>query len=296
METAVNAPARYPDFNVGSLMYGLAHEAKEKEDYLETLKQRGDRYLILDNGADELGTGLAGEGLAQLLEEVRPSELILPDVLGDSKSTIEASEGFYHDWLYESGALEGGMKLMGVAQGEDFQSFMECYTRWVEWKPVKVVGIPYDIEFWTSEAVGQGESSMSDEEYPISHIHAQKRLEILSYLKRAGHIRKPIHLLGTNNLWELRQYQSNELRGLIRSNDTTAPFAAATVGKDFRQGQDHDKDWPRLDFDVVWEGKEQVELAVWNLYEYFTACQDTEAIFNLGCLVGSRFPQWARLI
>jgi hypothetical protein len=283
-------------------MYGLAYEALGNKHYLATLYNRGGRYLILDNTADELGERFTGAALAYLINEIRPEELILPDTIGDSQKTFENSKIFYYEWLFGTALLERGMKLMGVAQGADLASFLKCYRSWVNWKPVKVIGIPYDIEFWTSEEVygptdppmdimwGEGKAAASGAE-----IHARKRLEILTYLKKQGLIKKPIHLLGTNNLWELRQCQDNELQGLIRSNDTAAPFAAAMADKDFREGQDHDKDWPRLDFSAEWKDDKQVELAVGNLYEYFTAADDSRALFNLGCLVGSKFPQFAGL-
>jgi hypothetical protein len=275
-------------------MYGLAHEAKDSAEYLYTLRERGDRYLILDNGADELGTGMTGEDLADLIEAVEPNELILPDVLEDSDATIHASEEFYRNYrgLLKAHGTTGDMKLMAVAQGQDLASFLRCYRRWVNWSSVKILGIPYDIEFWTQEDLTE-----EGHDYSKAEVHALKRLQLLTYLKREGLIKKPIHLLGINNLWELRQYRQqrvNELQGLIRSNDTTAPFAGAMAGKDFRNGDDLEKDWPRLDFKAEW-GEKQSELVIWNLHQYFTAAGDNEALFNLGVLVGKRFEEFPRL-
>lgn len=275
METAVNPPIAYPELATGSLLYGLAHEALKSDSYKDFLKNHN-RYLILDNGADELGSGIGGNELYQLILETDPSEIILPDVLGDPDSTKINSEAFYKGFLQGNENL-GHINIMAVAQGMTHLQFIDCYKHWLECDYVDVIGIPYDIEF---DSVHHGATAR--ELLHKSVRRGIRRLELVEQLHKRGLVGKPLHLLGWNTQWEITQYKSQKYRW-VRSNDTTAPLAAALQRIRFsNQGY---KDWAPMDFDAEMTG-EQYDYAIDNLLLYYKAAGDVDGILNLGMLIG----------
>lgn len=276
MKAIVNAPFRYPELNVGSYYYGLAHEAQKNEWYLNYLKGqvKNCNYVILDNAADELGEGMTGDGLWDLVQNLGPSELILPDVLQDSEATLKNSHDFYNKYL-TSGTTHRGKSLMAVPQGSTLRSWWDCFDDFNNWDAVDVLGIPYDIEF-----------DVPADEFvlPLSLVsladtktvkRAKRRLNLVRYLYAGGQLNKPIHLLGMNNLSELRAHNRDHGH-LIRSNDTTAPFASNRVWID---GDSGEKNWTPLDFDVEWTAREY-RMALRNLFSYIGACNDLRAMYK----------------
>ena len=276
MMTAVNAPFDDLNLNVGAMKYGLAHLAIDNDQYLDYLRVK-DRYTILDNAADELGEGMTGDDLNGLVEEIQPSELILPDVLKDGKATQEASMSFYENYLAGDKRPEG-LKLMAVAQGETYYEWMESYNFWNECDFVDVIGVPYDIDF--PVGVDKGGTFTKTE---LRSLNRQALVSSLYYNKG----RKPIHLLGMNNLRELEMLRDSgaNRRGFIRSNDTTGPFAAALYGMDWStmsaSEKRFEKDWPALDFEHVWDREEKF-LAYKNLMAYAVCTGDHGLSYNLG--------------
>lgn len=269
------------ELNLGSYLYGLAHEAKKNAFYADWLKNRGDQYLIFDNGADELGEGMKGDELWQLILQIQPNEIILPDVLGDTDATIKNSEEFYIEYVHPA-FIRGDEYLpsiMAVPQGLTFDDYMRCYQKFSDWSAVDVIGIPYDIEFDIPGFPEYDSSSVfADDTKTIKR--AKRRLNLLRYLRPSGRLSQPIHLLGMNNLSELRAHQ-REHSHLIRSNDTTAPFAAAHALRDWTGGESGEKDWPALDFEADLYPSIR-RIAQNNLWEYFKACGDIKAIYHLG--------------
>lgn len=285
MKCAVNSPFRYPQFNVGSMKYGLAHEAQGNEQYCNYLKTQVEsgEYVILDNAADELGEGVSGQGLWDLVLEVGPQELILPDVLQDGEKTLKNSFDFYSRFLSNTNFIHNS--LMVVPQGKTFEEYMHCYTEFQKWGNHRIIGIPYDIEFDVDIAsvprlVGTSayDFSVVSEADTKTQKRQKRRLNLVRYLLRTGKVDRRIHLLGTNNLRELYTYR--DFRSwYIRSNDTTAPFAAASVGRTFYFETSGEKDWPALDFDVRWD-REEEKFALRNLFFYVLACNDMQAMYN----------------
>lgn len=270
MQTAVNAPFPHMDLNVGSMNFGLAHEAQRDETYRDFLRSYPDKFLILDNAADELGEGMKGQPLWDLILDIQPDEMILPDVLENTEKTLENSNAFLKEFQPKKEFPE--MSIMAVAQGENWSEWLLCYKEWYYNDQVDVIGIPYDIDF----------SVKSSRFNPPSRTltRATNRLTLIQELEDRDLLGKEVHLLGMNNLWELR---THELMGLpaIRSNDTTAPFAAAQVSRKWETGDSGEKDWPAMDFDLKFTETEK-EMAVHNLLEYFSACGDTRAAYQLG--------------
>lgn len=278
MKCGVNPPFDFPEMNVGSIVYGLAHEAQRDVWYRTHLQSCAEstRYTILDNGADELGTGMKGDEYAKLIREIKPDEIILPDVLGDTEQTLFNSQQFFEEYYHHLGYEP---KMMGVAQGLTFDDWERCYNRFAFWASVDVIGIPYDIEF---DVPGCDASAIESK----TQRRALRRYELVRYLHLAQNTSKPIHLLGMNNLDELCHYRDNGLSWRVRSNDTTAPFAAASEHRKWLGNRYEEKDWKALDFSVEWSD-EQEEIAWSNLYDYVSACGDLNAAHRIGAEKGN---------
>lgn len=250
MKTALNPPTNFPEWSVGSMDYALAHVAIDDDTYRARAVQqaKSDKYLILDNGADELGEGLAGSDFYDLIDHIRPDEVIAPDVLGDGKETLKRLDPFLK-WAEEAKVHfrtedKPDMKVMAVAQGETEDEWMETYLHLHNHSGVDVIGIPYDIEWGrcpVSRGMNKGETS---------YYRMINRVELLFRLFQAEQTEKPLHLLGLNSLTELGGVQNLPF---VRSTDTTAPFAAALDGCVWHTLADSYKTWSALDFGTTKE-------------------------------------------
>lgn len=284
MKTFVNPPIAHPELDLGSGgTYGLAHIALKSEVYRDRLKSQkaSGRYVLLDNAADELQVGMNGNAFYDLIMDVKPDEVIAPDVLQDAEATLKNTKQFLEEFK-----VPRGMKVMAVAQGRNFTEFLDCYTTWLEDPRVDVVGIPYDIEFRSNPFSSSDTEGPSRDKALNSYRRGFRRVELVGELCEKELVAKPIHLLGMNNLWELSLYQKfGEDRGVIFRNDTTAPFAAAfndvsweSVICPLLARGPSDKNWPALDFDSKIESDELWDMVRTNLLAYFSAASDHEAM------------------
>lgn len=275
MKSAVNPPFRYPMLDVGSITYGLAHEALRNKTYRQGLAEKvGIREVILDNGADELGEGLFGSKYLDLILEIQPTEVIAPDVLGDTEETRRRTIDFLETTADD---LPVGTSIMAVVQGQTKEDFLGLLEEWEEAPGIDVIGIPYDIKFRVENPRTQPRNKYESDE------HAWNRISLLSDPDFQGLSKKPIHLLGMNALWEFSYYapdqQISEALN-IRSNDTTAPFAAARFRRAWKPGESGGKDWPALDFSAEFD-EDMESKALNNLRHYFQAVGDYEAVRRL---------------
>jgi len=103
--------------------YCLVHLLEEQPKYLEHFERCRDEGIpvLLDNSIFELGTAFDSEEFAKWVDRLRPDEYIVPDVLEDSKGTIES----LHNWVENFGHVKG--KRIGVVQGKNYDEIVECY-------------------------------------------------------------------------------------------------------------------------------------------------------------------------
>lgn len=99
--------------------------------------QRGD-FVILDNGAKELGRGLDMDTLLNRAGLIEASELVLPDVRFSSEKTLESTEAAlrrlerysYEDTLL--GSVSRRLRYMIVPQGGSPSAWRICLERLLE--------------------------------------------------------------------------------------------------------------------------------------------------------------------
>lgn len=191
----------------------LTHDYTEF--YIDRASQ-GD-YLILDNSARELGSGIEVKHLLRLAWLIGVKEIILPDTLGDAAMTLQmtqralefiaSSEG---RTMYEQANKPA---LMIVPQGASFKEFCMCIERLVNAAnetldtldgPEVVIGIPYRYD------------------HVFEDVHFARLIE-------QAYGGTPVHLLGCprrlRTLVEVAQTFPD-----LRSIDSATPFIHARQG------------------------------------------------------------------
>ena len=116
----------------------LAHLLKDRT-YHKFFKSqaKSGKYLIMDNGVVETGLPMDIEKLFHLAQSVKASEMILPDLLFKTKSTLEMGLSALE---YARGHVEGDLNFMAVPQGETKEEWAKCVREMIHW-PVKCIGI-----------------------------------------------------------------------------------------------------------------------------------------------------------
>lgn len=161
-------------------------------------------YLILDNGAAE-GKALEGPELVDLASQLMVHEVVVPDVVGNCKATIEAAKAF------EEYARPSHFNHMGVIQGQTFEELEKCIEAFGEMEWINTFGIPRHLLTTLDEV--------------------SARVWCCEYIReRNGYFNAyDIHLLGTNPKYmnELGRYQEKFNRYDVRGVDTSAPYVYA---------------------------------------------------------------------
>jgi hypothetical protein len=127
----------------------LAHVCEQSPEYTEFYRRRareGD-YVILDNGAYELGESVQLELLQKYAEIIKPSVVVLPDVRGDAGRTLERTVEGIH-------ALRGGSwTLMGVPQAPLHEpgTFLWCLQQMYSLDGIGAIGIYPETEAFCPE-------------------------------------------------------------------------------------------------------------------------------------------------
>lgn len=105
--------------------YVLCHLYDEREDYKafydESVKKG--RHVLLDNSIFELGTAFDSKEYARIINELQPTEYIVPDVTDSGEGTIELFEKWLKNYAKECPGV-----MMGVVHGKDYKDVKECIT------------------------------------------------------------------------------------------------------------------------------------------------------------------------
>lgn len=280
MKAAVNPPFAAQHWDLGSMSYALAHLVEQSPEYkkrtlklTQSLHENRTAPLILDNGADELGEGFYGARFFDMISEIQPYEVIAPDVLGNLEKTRERTFSFLDD---SNNQIPYGTGIMAVLQGGDRDKVLELLREYEEDDRITTIGIPYDLLFETPTDIGLPSFSTGHKSWE----HSRRRAAFLFSEDFQATCKKEIHLLGMNTLWEFSLYKKFEEKvpANLRSNDTTAPFAAGLNLSAWKSVEDSgDKNWPALKFE--WKPlADQAVKSLHNLILYFDAVGDVEAL------------------
>lgn len=157
-------------------------------------------YTMLDNGAFE-GVSTDPRKLIKLAIQSNVNEVVIPDVLGDMKGTINAVEHFYHDTVELRLTTGVGLQYMAVPQGRTIDECMNCISAFDSYNFIGTIGLPKHL---------------------VRTVTRTARVQLAAYIRKAFGNRFNIHLLGASPLWpqEIKSARRYNIRGM----DTSLPY------------------------------------------------------------------------
>jgi len=196
----------------------------------EVLPSTASRFSILDNGAFEEGKAIDSAKYRDLIQQLNPNVIVLPDVVNDKQATIDAVNKF----LDEFGDILKSFSWMGVLQGETYKDYMECYEFYSPFEDVHLIGIPYH-RFYRPKLIND--------------------LKLNELGEDAGLY---FHALGLPNPFELRELRKFSA---MHSVDTSLPV---TSGKCLMNFEDFNWQKTKLDMNDVFDDN-QLEIIKKNI-------------------------------
>ena len=167
------------------------------------------RMHIMDNSAYEyqfIEGGFDVDYYVEMINEVRPTHIIIPDVISDTQGTIDGFESFPFD------KLEYNPKTIGVVQGRTTRELNICFDYMNE--KADVVALVFH-----SKAYHQGDSAN------IDYNNMMGRYKFFSSIK--DKLKNPCHLLGCSLPQEFMLYGDEPM---IQSIDTANPVQFGILG------------------------------------------------------------------
>lgn len=193
------------DLAVGNRYFCLAHFYVQYEKYREFFKKKKAEgaFVTLDNSAAEKFL-VTEDILIKVVRDLKPDEVIAPDVLFDYKQTIENLDKFIERMKNEN--LLKHTKIFACPQGKSKFEWEECYSYMVEHEDVSVIGM-------SKISVPKCWGNIDEEDAGIM----ESRQNAIVSLEYGNLIKKPIHFLGMGDPREFFAYKHNKL---LRSTDS----------------------------------------------------------------------------
>lgn len=202
--------------------YALVHLFAKHPTYYQFFKDslKMGRMVILDNSIFELKTAFDADSFAKYVDELKPTQYIIPDVLEDYQGTITNCK----KWVAKYGSLPG-IKI-GVVQGKTYQELCDCYTYMSE--VADKIAISFDYSYFMM--TGRGGNKWGQ--------MASARPRFITSLIEDGiwNFNKPHHLLGAALPQEFAQYSGLWDSCNIESVDTSNPVQQGLLGHRYVDG------------------------------------------------------------
>ena len=204
--------------------FALAHHYIADSDYrnyfLNIRKNLPGAFITLDNGAAE--HSLVTENvLLDAVAELKPNEVIAPDVLFNKEQTLK-NLYYFTVKMIDSKYIKH-TKIFGCPQGSTKQEWLECYQIMMMNPMVSTIGLSKIAvpKCWNNV---EGDVDI-----------AKTRNECVKELQNKGWLQKPLHLLGMGEHNEFEYYLENKISN-IRSSDSCYTILAAINNIDFESG------------------------------------------------------------
>lgn len=208
----------------GDNYFCLAHhyfqDNEYKQYFLNLRKSKPDAFITLDNGAAEHSL-VTEDVLLEAVKELRPNEVIAPDVLFDKNQTLNN----FHSFI---GKMNGfGLlrhtSIFACPQGSTKGEWLDCYQQMSKHSDVSCIGLSkIAVPKCWNDVVGDVMIGIS-------------RNQCVQELKDRKIIIKPLHLLGMGEHDEFEFYLKNKTPN-IRSSDSCYTILAAINGISFENG------------------------------------------------------------
>lgn len=210
--------------NNGDRYFALAHhylQNFEYRDYFLALRNKSPRiFITLDNGAAEHSL-VTEDILLDIVEELKPDEVIAPDVLFNKQQTLINLYSFINKMKEKN--FTKHTNIFGCPQGSTKEEWLDCYKTMLENPDVSTIGLSkIAVPKCWNNATG-------DRDIAISRNKCLEELYSLNLLK------KPLHLLGMGEHTEFEFYLKNKTP-FIRSSDSCYTVLAAINGISFEEG------------------------------------------------------------
>lgn len=126
--------------------YALVHLFDEIPEYYDFYKEsvKMGRHVLLDNSIFELGHAFDGDKFAHYINELKPTEYIIPDVLENTLGTMDSTLDFVEKYPNLPG------KKIGVVQGKTFEELVMCYQYMDTSINVDKIAISFDYSYYLS--------------------------------------------------------------------------------------------------------------------------------------------------
>lgn len=208
----------------GDRYFCLAHHYVQDSNYKRhflALRNRSPKvWILLDNSAAEHSL-VTEEVLLKIVQELKPDEVIAPDVLFDKEQTLKNLNSFVSKML-EKGFLSH-TSIFACPQGSTKEQWLDCYKEMISNHFVRCIGLSKiavpkcwnNAEWDTMIAVSRNQC--------VKELHEQ------------GLLTKPIHLLGMGEHIEFDYYLQNKIPN-IRSSDSCYTVLAALNDINFETG------------------------------------------------------------
>lgn len=228
------------------ILYHLYLTNTKYKDFIEKFRSKNpDRTTILDNSAYEMwskGEKLNIDNFKRVINSLKPTYYILPDVLQDMQKTLDGSLKMLNEIEIEDS------EPIAVLQGRNKREFMKCFNIYVE-AGIKYIGIPFHNEFY-KEHTGNIYNSYKDEfldyyklyndKFYIYYTNNYNNLlyavgrvsfmdELIDYVDEHN-IDVKFHMLGSHCVYEKNFYNklnSSYKKEYIKSMDTSTPVKHA---------------------------------------------------------------------
>jgi hypothetical protein len=178
-----------------------------KDFYTSLKKEQPMREMFLDNGAFEEGKAVDSHSYRDLIYELNPILVVLPDVVNDMQTTLDR----INIYIDEMPQLFEDFDNMGVLQGKSIEEYMQCLEFYNQFEEVGYIGIPYHLF------------------YRPLFIEKNK---IIEYCKKNNLY---IHILGLPNPFEM--YELAKWDDTIVSIDTSLPIVSGKNACVFERNQ-----------------------------------------------------------
>ena len=236
----------------GDRYFGLAHHYVQDENYKRTflkIRNRSPKAFITIDCSSAEHSLVTEEVLLKIVSELKPDEVIAPDVLFDKEQTLKNFSSFIGKML-EKG-LMSHTSIFACPQGSTKEEWLECYKTMVMNPFVKCIGL-------SKIAVPKCWNNAEwDTQIAIS------RNQCIQELMEKNLLLKPVHLLGMGEHDEFDFYLKNKVPN-IRSSDSCYTILAAINGIDFEKGDTTRVPTTNAYFDKTLT-PEQIELATKNI-------------------------------
>lgn len=171
--------------------------------YKESVKTG--RHVLLDNSIFELGEAFNSDRFANYIEDLKPTEYIIPDVLGDCEKTKDNFIKF--DNLYKS--IHG--RRIGVVQGKTWDELVGCYNFMSD--RADKIAISFGYSYYHDLSL----EGNKWERFADGRVHFIDRLVDERIINK----NKPHHLLGCALPQEFKNYKKYKW---IETIDTSNPI------------------------------------------------------------------------